>query len=361
MARPDSLSPVRATLQDIARLAGVSAKTVSRVVNGESGVSAAKRAEIQALVDKTEFRINRAAQALKSKASSSVLLLSGRINSLYSLQIISGIIGSQAAAEFNLIIDEVDPSDAAARATIVSRAVQAQVGAVIMLPTICDNAELIADLTRLGMQLVRVSPMTQLDTGTVIDMRDADGAAAAAAHLHALGHRRITVLEGMSDHAASRRRSVGFVAGWLDAGGDTSQIHIVKFRDLTDDTLSTLNGHPSTAERFVEIGMAAAPGLLTGRDPPTAIFCFNDTLALGLLWGAQSLGLTVPGDLSLVGFDGNLAASLVRPKLTTIAAPLRAIGEACLSALTTPSEKPQLLDVSLVMGMTTAAPNPKTS
>ncbi len=216
-------------------------------------------------------------------------------------------------------------------------------GGVLVLPEE-SNEELQALMTH-GFRVVVVDPRERLD-GKVPTVAAANlsGADQATSHLLELGHRRIAAITGPRGLLATEERRRGYFAA-LAAGGQTPSPELVV---------------ESSFE--VAAGRAAAAALLALPEPPTAIFAFNDPLAVGVLQTAEALGFSVPGDLSIVGFDDTEEAELVKPALTTVRQPLAEMGRLGVSLLTRLLENRRLeavhveLATSLVIRDSTGPP-----
>lgn len=346
---------VRATLLDVAKAVGVSAKTVSRVVNQEKGVSGAKRLEIEAMIEELGFQPNRAAQALKGNRPKTIMLLTERVDSLYTLQLLTGALKETRRSGFNLVIDDYDAASPDARRRLVEGLHNSPVGGIVLTPPLCDDAGLLDAIIGLDVDIVRISSRSRPEIGRIVAVDEGAGAAEVARHLRDLGHRRVALVLGMESHAATRLRSIGFLSGWLDAGGDTAEIHIIRFEELVPPSSSQEDRTGSVAENLVDAGVVAARMIFDSTDRPTAIFAFNDAMALGLMWGANMHGISVPDDLSIVGFDGNIAASLVRPQLTTVHMPIKDLGESAVRLLTDKTFALPAMTARLIPGDTTRA------
>jgi LacI family transcriptional regulator len=187
-------------------------------------------------------------------------------------------------------------------------------GAVLMLPEE-TNDELKA-LQRLGYPFVVVDPRVPLDEGVAaVSAANASGARAAVQHLLSLGHRRIAALTGIPEWLASIERLNGYHSAHAAAGV------------LADPALVV------EADYSLEGGEAAAAKLLDLPDPPTAVFAFNDNMAVAVLREARRRGLRVPEDLSVIGFDDSQQAGIVTPELTSVRQPLAEMGRMAVSLL----------------------------
>jgi LacI family transcriptional regulator len=187
-------------------------------------------------------------------------------------------------------------------------------GAILLLPS--ESSDELKALQQRGYPFVVVDPRTQLDEGIpVVSAAHASGAKAATQHLLSLGHRRIAAITGPHDWMASEERLNGYHAA-LAAAGIGPAPALVRESDFE-----------------IEAGYAAACKLLDLPERPTAIFAFNDNVAVGTLRAAHERGVRVPDDLSVVGFDDSEQAPIVTPALTTVRQPLAEMGRMAVSLL----------------------------
>jgi LacI family transcriptional regulator len=187
-------------------------------------------------------------------------------------------------------------------------------GAVLVLPE--ESPEELGALKRQGFHFVVVDPLHELDEDIpVVSTANAAGAYQATTHLLGLGHRRIGVITGPSAGVASRRRLMGHHAALVATG------------TMPDPALEV------EGDFLVSGGAAGAQRLLDLAEPPTAIFAFNDSMAVGALQVARALGLRVPEDLSVVGFDDTIEAEVAYPPLTTVRQPLKELGRMAVDLL----------------------------
>jgi LacI family transcriptional regulator len=199
-------------------------------------------------------------------------------------------------------------------AALLARPAQGTDGAVLILPEE-TNSDLRA-LADTGYPFVVVDPLEPLDEGVpAVSATNALGARAVTGHLLSLGHRRIGVITGVPEWLASVERLSGYRAALASAGV------------LPDPALVV------ESDWVIDGGEMAAAVLLDRTDPPTAIFAFNDNMAIGVLRAARTRGLRVPEDLSVVGFDDSGQATTVTPALTTVRQPLAEMGRMAVSLL----------------------------
>ena len=304
----------RATIREIARAAGVSIATVSRVINGRPDVSPQTREAVLRVVREHGFSTNRNARALSGGRTGLVGVTLPILEAAYFAVIVSGT--AEALYEHDMRIVLCPTLHQHEReVTLLDRLMHGTTdGAVLMLPEE-SNAELRA-LQETGYPFVVVDPRVQLDQGIpAVSASNASGARAVVEHLLSLGHRRIGAILGPADWMATTERLNGYRSALAAAG-------VLVARDLVVES-----------DFSIESGEAAAAALLDLPERPTAIFGFNDNVAIGALRAAEARGLTVPDDLSVVGFDDSEQSGLVTPALTTVRQPLAEMGRMAVSLL----------------------------
>ncbi|HUQ22986.1 MAG TPA: LacI family DNA-binding transcriptional regulator [Gaiellaceae bacterium] len=304
----------RATIRGVASAAGVSIATVSRVLNGRPDVAPNTREAVLRAVREQGFSTNRNARALSGGRTGLVGVTLPLVEQAYFGVILSG--ASEALYEQDMrvvLCPTLHQHDR--EVTLLDRLMRGTTdGAVLMLPEE-SSAELKA-LQR-DFPFVVVDPRVALEEGIpVVSAAHAAGARAATEHLLSLGHRRIAAITGPPDWIACTERINGY-HGALAAAGVMPDPALVAVSDFR-------NG-PVTA--------TAATKLLDLPDPPTAIFAFNDNVAIGVMRAARDRGLRVPEDLSVVGFDDSEQAEIVFPTLTTVRQPLAEMGRMAVSLL----------------------------
>jgi len=304
----------RATIREIARAAGVSIATVSRVINGRPDVSPQTREAVLRVVREHGFSTNRNARALSGGRTGLVGVTLPILEAAYFAVIVSGT--AEALYEHDMRIVLCPTLHQHEReVTLLDRLMHGTTdGAILMLPEE-SNAELRA-LQETGYPFVVVDPRVQLDQGIpAVSASNASGARAVVEHLLSLGHRRIGAILGPADWMATTERLNGYRSALAAAG-------VLAARDLVVES-----------DFSIESGEAAAAALLDLPERPTAIFGFNDNVAIGALRAAEARGLIVPDDLSVVGFDDSEQSGLVTPALTTVRQPLAEMGRMAVSLL----------------------------
>lgn len=307
------------TIIDIAKRAGVSFKTVSRVVNGAPTVADALRRKVEDAMRELDYKPNRAARLLRGGKAHALGLIVGstaravdsseterRLPS-YAADVILGLLQACHAAEYHLVIENVAPNDAEGEA-ILSRFLDlVPLDGVILVPPLCDTGWVLDLLERRDMPFARINPGLDLDRSLclVIDNRSAAREVGEAILAH--GHRRIGFIDGPDDHTAQRERKVGLVEAAAKVPGAHVEVRQGNFRFAS--------------------GMEKGGELLDLAERPTAIFAANDEMAAGVLAAAIERGVHVPGELSLIGFGGLAIAEYSWPRLTTVSQPTAEIAK----------------------------------
>jgi LacI family transcriptional regulator len=305
----------RATIRDIADAAGVSIATVSRVLNGRPDVSPVTREAVLRVVREQGFSMNRSARALSGGRTGLVGVTLPIVHVEYFSRILWG--ASEALYEHDMRVVLCPTMHERDReVTLLEQLLQGTTDGALLLLTRESNEELRA-LERKGFPFVVLDPRYPVDESTpVVSAAHWAGAKAATEHLVSRGHRRIGVITGPHGWVASVDRLDGYQAA-LAAAGVLADPDLIAKGNFTGES-----------------GRAAASRLLSLPDPPTAIFAFNDEMAVGAMRVAEQRGLRLPDDLSIVGFDDLEKAEIVRPALTTLRQPLAEMGRMAVSLLT---------------------------
>ena len=305
----------RATIRDIADAAGVSIATVSRVLNDRPDVSPVTREAVLRVVREQGFSMNRNARALSGGRTGLIGVTLPMVHVEYFSKILWG--ASEALYEHEMrtvLCPTMHERDR--EVNLLEQLLQGTTDGALLLLTKESNDALRA-LERKGYPFVVLDPRHPVDERTpVVSAAHWAGAKAATEHLLSLGHSRIGAITGPHGWVASVHRLDGYQTALAGAGV------------LTDPQLIAKGNFTS------ESGHAAAAELLGLAEPPTAIFAFNDEMAVGAMRAATERGLRLPDDLSIVGFDDVEKAGLVTPALTTVRQPLAEMGRMAVSLLT---------------------------
>jgi LacI family transcriptional regulator len=304
----------KSTIRDIARLAGVSVATVSRVLNDRPDVSPATRRKVLEVVERQRFQINPSARNLSRGRMGLVAVTVPMVEGHYFAAMLGGIADALDDADMRMLLFPARGDRNRQRSLRERLAPGTADGAVLMLPP--ESRDDLRALQNEHMPITVIDPRVPLDEGIpCVAAANAAGAHRATEHLLGLGHRSIAVITGPPGWAATEERRQGYQAALAREG-------------LLPDPRLTLAG-----DWQIESGRAAANRLLELDEPPTAIFAFNDEMAIGTLRAAHERGLRVPDDLSVVGFDDVDRAELVTPQLTTVRQPLAEMGRMAVSLL----------------------------
>lgn len=304
---PGTGKTARVRIEDVAEKAGVSMKTVSRVLNHEPSVSERTRKRVEAAVEALRYRPLPSARVLAGRRSYLVAMLFDNPSSNYLAEIQMGVLDACQSQHYNLMLVPLTYLDKRLVAKVEALVLQTQLDGMLLTPPLTDDAALLGRLAALEVPWSSVSAMEpHRRVGVVVD--EFGAVCALMEHLVALGHRRIAHITGHPAHGATGWRLQGYREGLRRAG-------------LEEDPALVVAG-----EFTHESGYAAANRLLDLDRPPTAIFAANDDMAAGVIYAVSERGLSVPGDVSVCGFDDIPIAHQVYPALTTVRQPTRDMG-----------------------------------
>jgi LacI family transcriptional regulator len=301
-ASAPAATPGRATtINDIARLAGVSKKTVSRIINRSPLVHKNTRDKVEALMRQIGYSPDPLARGLAFRKSFLIGMVWDNPTAQYVVDMQYGALDALRDSDYELV---VHPCDTRTPGYVegVRRFVQQQkLHGLILAPRASEDPALVAMLDEMGCSHVRIVPVGFAgEAGPLLITHDRAGAAAAADYLYGLGHREIALISGPLTYRSAVERTEGFLQA-LELHG----VRVPKARIIE-------------ARYTFESGVSAAESLLTSRKPPTAIFCGNDEMAAGVYKVAMRAGIRIPQDLSVVGFDDIPLASSLWPSLTSV-------------------------------------------
>jgi LacI family transcriptional regulator len=334
-----------ATINDIARLAEVSKKTVSRVINNSPFVKEETRKRVEAVIAEHGFTPDPQARGLAFRRSFLVGMIYDNPSPNYVVNMQQGVLDAVRGSGLELVVHPCNRASETFLAEVRAFVVRQKLFGVVMPPSVSEDDRVVAILKEADCPYVRIASVSLDEPANMVVTHDSRGAARAARHLAELGHRRIAFISGPDSFRSSHERGAGFRDGLAEHG-------------LTLDEAYVRQG----AYTF-ESGAEAATSLLAMPEPPTAIFAGNDEMAIGVMKAARDAGLDVPRDLSIVGFDDLPMASRVWPNLTTVRLPIRDMGRMAAEKLTARSRgldpatlvQPEV-DPSLVVRDSTAAP-----
>lgn len=304
------------TIKDVARLAGVSFKSVSRVVNNEAWVSDEVRARVQAVIEQLNYQPNRTARLMRT-APFSLAFVYDNPNSHYVIEMQNGILSECRKKGFELVIHPTDSGSEQVRHELTSMIGTNLVGGVILTPPLSESTELVQQLLEQDAKVVRIVSGAEApdELCPTIYIDDEQAGQEITEHLLALGHTRIAFLGYHKDHKSSLGRYRGYCAALTKAGLEL-QKELVISGDFTFDS-----------------GVQMTEQLLQLDTQATAIFGCNDEIAAGALYVARKKEHAVPQDLSIVGFEDSPFSRQTWPGLTTVHQPNAEIAAKAASML----------------------------
>ncbi|HEV7343236.1 MAG TPA: LacI family DNA-binding transcriptional regulator [Sphingopyxis sp.] len=288
----------------MARVAGVTPKTVSRALNDAPHVSEAVRRKVKEAAAALDYHPNLAAQSLIARRSYLIGLTYERPSPSYVVELQNGALGRLENERYRLVV--LPFNHVASRPEELGKLLlRAGLDGVLLAPPACDQPVLLDMIERQRLPYARITPHSDLDRGLVVAMDEVAAGHTVATHILSLGHRRVGIILGDPSHAASRGRLEGYRQAFDEAGV------------AIDDSLV------GTGDFTYDVGYRVARELLDGPLRPTAILAQNDDMAVAAIAAARDLGLSVPQDLSVAGFDNSEVSRTAWPPLTTVHQPVR--------------------------------------
>jgi DNA-binding LacI/PurR family transcriptional regulator len=330
LTQADPTTPV--TIAYIAEEAGVSVPTVSKVINGRSGVAADTRARVEAVISEHGYR-----RPTPAKRGNMMELVFDEIEHMWGVEIIRGVQHVARRHRVGVVLSEFGPDGTAIRYWI-DDATERRLSCVVTVAQLTGEQR--EQLRARGIPYVVFDPMSELPDGVpFVGATNWSGGRAATRHLTDLGHRRIAMVAGPDQVLYCQARLDGHRSA-LEAAHLPADPGLIVRTELTQ-----------------EGGLRAARGLLGRADPPTAVFAANDLQALGVYQAARAAGLRIPQDLSVVGFDDLPIAALLDPPLTTVRQPLAEMAMAAteLALALGRGEQPRQLGIELATTLTVRA------
>lgn len=307
-AKPLEEPRKRPTINDIARLAGVSKKTVSRVINALPSVQQETRERIQAVIEDLGYAPDPQARGLAFRRAFLIGLVYDNPNPQHVVNMQLGLLDGLRGSGFELVVHPCDQTSASFLGDLRSFVERQKLFGVVLMPPVSEDERVAQLMSKLGCDYVRVASVSLDAPEHMIETQDRLGGVAAGRHLAELGHKLVAHIGGPPRFRSTYERRAGFEAGLAEHGLELQP----KYARVGAYTF----------ESGIELGLE----LLRMKPRPTAIFTGNDEMAAGVLHAARQLNVRVPEALSVVGFDDFEIAARVWPALTTIHTPTREIG-----------------------------------
>jgi LacI family repressor for deo operon, udp, cdd, tsx, nupC, and nupG len=330
-----------ATIEDVARLAGVSIATVSRALHHPAKVAEATRKKVLAAIDSTGFTANAMAQSLRLKSTRMILVIVPDIGNTFFASILRGLEAVAQQRGYGLLIGNSE-NDPAIEETYVSYLRSGKVDGLVLLSGRLPWPA--GSIPANPPPMISVCEEIEMPGLPFIGIDNMAAARLATEHLIAAGHRRIAYVAGPARNILTRQRQEGYAAALAAAG-------------IPLDPALLLPGDFS-----IESGVQAAADIAGMKEPPTAFFCANDEMAIGVIMELTRRGLKVPEDVAVMGFDDIQFSSCTNPPLTTVRQPRREIGEEAMGVLLdlietgTPPSLHRVLPVELIVRGSTGTP-----
>ena len=305
----------KSTINDVARIAGVSKKTVSRVINKSPLLNGDTRARVEAVIEELGYVPNPQARGLAMGRNFLIGLIHDNPNAQMVLGVQQGILESIRDTEFALVVRPVDRGSPTMLDDIRGFLERQRLYGVMLLPPISENDAIAKVCQEAGARYVRMGSAKLDDDIHMVASNDREAVAAATRHLIEMGHSRIGLVAGPHGFRSAAERRAGFEEALSAAGLKLPRSMVAE-----------------GTYRF-ESGIAAGDRLLDVQPRPTAIVCSNDEMAAGVMHSARQRGLRIPDDLSVVGFDDTAIASHIWPPLTTVRWPIIPMARAAAAKL----------------------------
>ncbi|MGO4379981.1 LacI family DNA-binding transcriptional regulator [Pseudoduganella sp. RAF19] len=332
-------------MSDVAKLAGVSPMTVSRVMNGDPNVRQSTRKKVDEAVAALNYVPNQAARRLAGVRAIRIGFLYSNPSAGYLTEFLVGLLNQASLNNVQLVVEKCEGEQWKEK---TQRLIDNGVDGIILPPPLCDVPGLINLIAKAGTPAVAVACGLPDKRVSAVSIDDYQAAYAMTNHLISLGHQRIGFVIGHPNQTASARRLAGFKAAIADR-------NVASSPDLIVQGLFTYRS-----------GLDAAETLLSQEHRPSAIFASNDDMAAATVAIAHRMGLDVPGDLTVAGFDDTALATTIWPELTTVRQPIADMAETAVKFLVRQiraeregaPEGPEhlLMDFSLIRRQSDAAP-----
>ena len=294
----------RSTINDVARLAGVSKKTVSRVINHSPLLNEETRNRVEKVIRDLGYVPNPQARALALRRNFLIGLIHDNPNAQMVLNVQQGILEALAGTEFEMVVRPVDRSSQAMLDDVRTFLERQRLFGVILLPPISENDALARLCDEVGCRYVRMGSAELDDAAHMVASNDREAVREATQYLIEQGHELIGLIEGPDGFRSAQERRLGFEDALADAGRTLPRSLIVR------------------GNYTFETGVTAAERLLDLSPRPTAIFASNDEMAAGVVFAARERNISVPDELSVIGFDDTPIAAHIWPPLTTVRWPI---------------------------------------
>ena len=308
---------MRSTITDVAKLAGVSIKTVSRVINMEDSVVETTRLKVAQAIEQLNYQPNHAARNLKGTNTYTLGFVYDNPNAYYIIEMQEGILAECRERGYELIIHPCKATQLDIISEIKAMAKRSQLAGLVISPPLSETPEILAAIEEMDLSFVRIIPGSNdsQESTPCVFVHDHDAAYKITEHLIQQGHKAIAFIGGDKSHRSTIERLNGYLAA-LKAHG-----------------IEQLDEYVIDGQYTFDSGATEAKNLLNLSKKPTAIFCCNDEIAAGALFAARLNGFDVPKQLAIAGFEDSPFSRQTWPQLTTAAQPTNIIARKAASLL----------------------------
>jgi LacI family transcriptional regulator len=320
---------MKATINDVAKHASVSIKTVSRVINNETSVRASTREKVLLSVQALHYQPNASARNLAGTKSYNIAYVYDNSNAYYIIDMQEGIISACQKQGFGLVIHPCDTKKADTANNIFDMIEQSNIAGVVLTPPFSEYPEFVKKVTSLGVKVVRImsGDHNPDDISPCIMINDHAAAFNITQHLVQQGHIKIAFISGGAEHHSTIERLDGYK-------------HALLTHNIPFDEAFVIDG-----EYTFESGVEGARQLMGVTNKPTAIFACNDEIAAGALFAARLMNFSIPEDLSIAGFENSPFSRQTWPQLTTANQPNKEIAENAANLLIAQTRKESIKDM----------------
>ena len=302
---------MKATINDVAKQAGVSIKTVSRVMNNEPSVRQPTREKVMAAVEALNYQPNLAARNLAGTKAYSIGFVYDNPNAYYVIDMQNGILSACKKQGFELVIHPCDATKENTIEEITTMVKTSRVAGLVLTPPFSEMPEFVEKIKSLDVSVVRIMSGDKAPDKLTpcVMINDHEAALSITEHLISLGHKNIGFIAGGKEHKSSIERLNGYKEALANNAIEMNQDFIIE------------------GEYSFESGVEGAKKLMSLADRPTAIFSCNDEIAAGALFASRLMDIAIPEQLSIAGFENSPFSRQTWPKLTTANQPNQQIAE----------------------------------
>jgi len=320
---------MKATINDVAKQAGVSIKTVSRVMNNEPSVRQPTREKVMAVVNELSYKPNLAARNLAGSKAYSVAFIYDNPNAYYIIDMQNGILAACKKQGFELLIHPCSANSESLLEEISNMVKHSRIAGLVLTPPFSEMPDFVKSILDLDVDVVRIMSGKKApdELAPCIMVNDHDASLSITQHLIDLGHKDIGFIAGQAEHLSTVERLNGYK-------------HALTVNGIEIDERLIIQG-----EYSFESGVHGAKQLMAEEKRPTAIFSCNDEIAAGALFASRLMGIAIPEQLSITGFENSPFSRQTWPRLTTADQPNQKIAEDATSLLIAKSRKQPINNV----------------